>query len=553
MLFHKLIHKGDFMQNNWNFSTCISQLLNILNVSSNKLAKSINVDPSLVSRWKTGKRKISDESSYLKPMADHFSDKIFNDYQKTSIINIASKFNLPIDIRCSNNMSEYIYILMVSSIQSSVHFKDYSKNTCNSTLNEKFKADFLLNENVSFSSCNINNKSSHMQQFSFGNNEYISSFEVITGHSNVINVGINLLKSLPKKPDLINESILITFLTEIDSFSNFENTYYEWNNALIDVQKKGWNINKLININENINRNMKIINEFLVNIMSKRYHPYYLNKYDSIMKLREFIIIPSVGTLVCLCSENPSKINSAFLIKDAQASKVLKGAFDLCIEHTKPLINSRFTTQNISLLTEIENYEKLRGDRFTFNCCLNYELIPMELIEKFLFLDKEKMPQKEIFKRDYQYKKIKKAFDMQIKNYKFLNIYSKSFIENLIKVSKSPLTPIETSDILKFFENIVFTLKKYDNYSIGLLNDDKAECLSNFSWMVKDSNVLLTNYVNTNKEDCSKSYVSISEPNIVNTFKKYFDELWSEIAPINKEKESVISWFQAQIKGLSNL
>lgn len=88
------------------------------------------------------------------------------------------------------------------------------------------------------SSCNINNKSSHMQQFSFGNNEYIGSFEVITGHSNVINVGINLLKSLPKKPDWINESISITFLTEIDSFSNFENTYYEWNNVLQEVQKR---------------------------------------------------------------------------------------------------------------------------------------------------------------------------------------------------------------------------------------------------------------------------------------------------------------------------
>lgn len=536
------------MQNNWNFSTCISQLLNILNVSSNKLAKSINVDPSLVSRWKTGKRKISDESSYLKPMADHFSDKIFNDYQKTSIINIASKFNLPIDIRCSNNMSEYIYMLMVLSIQNSVHVKDYSKSTCNSTLNEKIKTDSQLNENVSFSSCNINNKSSYM----LGNNEYISSFEVITGHSNVINVGINLLKSLPQKPDWINESILITFLTEIDSFSNFENTYYEWNNALIEVQKKGWNINKLININENINRNMKIINEFLVNIMSEKYHPYYLNKYDSIMKLREFIIIPFVGILVCLCSDNASKIDSAFLIRDVQASKVLKGAFDLCVEYTKPLITNRFTPQNANLLTEIENYEELRGDRFTFNFCLNYELIPMELIGKFLFLDKEKMSQKEIFKRDYQYKKIKKAFDTQIKNYKFLDIYSKSFIENLIKVSKSPLTPIETSDILKFFENIVFTLKKYDNYNIGLLNNDKVECLSNFSWMIKDSNVLLTNYVNTNEKDYSKSYISISEANIVNTFKKYFGELWGEIAPINKEKEFVISWFETQIKGLSN-
>mgnify|MGYP001118849938 FL=1 len=67
------------MQNSWDFSMCISTLLNILDIRSNKLAKAINVDPSLISRWKTGKRKISHESNHLKAMADYFSSKILND------------------------------------------------------------------------------------------------------------------------------------------------------------------------------------------------------------------------------------------------------------------------------------------------------------------------------------------------------------------------------------------------------------------------------------------------------------------------------------------
>ena len=185
--------------------------------------------------------------------------------------------------------------------------------------------------------------------------------------------------------------------------------------------------------------------------------------------------------------------------------------------------------------------------------CLNYVTIPMELIEKFSLCDKEKISDEEILKRAYQYKKIKRALHSQIKNYKFVDIYSKNFIENLIKISKNPETQIEPSDILKLFENIVYMLKKYDNYYIGLLNNTNVEILSNFSWMVKDSTVLLTNYCDRDKKNSIKSCVSISEPNIVNTFKKYFRELWSEIAPINKEKESVISWFEAQMKGLNNL
>lgn len=536
------------MQNNWNFSICISELLNILDVSSSKLAKSINVDPSLISRWKTGKRKISCTSNYLKPISDYFSDKIVNDYQKISIINISSKFNLPIDIKYSNDMREYIYVLLSSSLQGSK-----TEHVKNSNRNVKFKKNFNRDENISFSSSNINNTSSHFQQYVLTETGYVSTFEMIIGHNNVINAGIKLLKSLPQKPDYINESILITFLTELDSFSNFQNTYNEWHNVLIEVQKKGWSITKLINIDENINRNMKIINELLVNLMSEKYHPYYLTKYDYIIKCREFIIVPSVATLVGLCGSNTGKIDSAFLIRDEQAAKALIGTFDLCINLTKPLITTRFTDQSTSLLTKIADYEELNGDRFTFNCCFGYATIPMELIKKFPLFNEEKITEKEIAKRNYQYKRIKKAFDMQIKNHKFVNICSKSFIENLIKISKSPLTLIEPSDILKLFENIVYMMKKYDNYNIGLLNNMNSEPLNNFSWMIKDSSVVLTNYLNRNKKDCTQFCVSISEPNIVNTFKKHFGELWSEIAPINKEKESVISWFETQIKGLKNL
>ena len=92
------------------------------------------------------------------------------------------------------------------------------------------------------------------------------------------------------------------------------------------------------------------------------------------------------------------------------------------------------------------------------------------------------------------------------------------------------MTPIESSDILKLFENIVYMLKNYDNYHIGLLDSTNIEILSNFSWMVKDSTVLLTNYCDRDKKHRIKSCMSISEPNIVNTFKNYFKELWSEIA-----------------------
>ena len=274
----------------------------------------------------------------------------------------------------------------------------------------------------------MNIESTHLQQYTFTKNGYISNFEMIVGHSNVINAGIDLLKCLPKKPDYINESVLITFLTELDSFSNFENVQQEWCSALFSAQEKGWNIIKLMNINENISRNMKIINEVLLNIISKNYQPCYFNKYDSILSFREFIILPSVGTLFCICSGNTNKIDTAILIRDEQASKALTGAFDLCVKHTKPLITNRYNVQNADFLTEIANYEELSGDRYTLNFCLNYLTIPPELIENFSLSDKKRFSKELI-----NIKKLKELSIVKLKITNFLIFIRKISLKTLLK------------------------------------------------------------------------------------------------------------------------
>ena len=46
--------------------------------------------------------------------------------------------------------------------------------------------------------------------------------------------------------------------------------------------------------------------------------------------------------------------------------------------------------------------------------------------------------------------------------------------------------------------------------------------------------------------------LSIEEPMAVKAFEEYLIEKWEHIAPINKDKNEVISWLQGQIKLLEN-
>ena len=503
------------MVNNRNFSIFLSELLSILNISNNKLAKAINVDPSLISRWKTGKRKISPDSNYLKLTADYLYENVFCDCQKESILQLESKYNLIVNGDFFREPKEYLYKLLLSALQNTASFQ----NTVNTTTS--------MNEN----------------------GKDITSFfcdvEVISGHKDVINAGIELLKTLPEKPDTINDPILITFLTETNSFSDSQKTLKQWNSTLIEVQKKGWSVVKLIKINDNNIRNSFIINELLNNIDSKNYNEYYINKYDIVLNFRELIFVPSVGSLFCLCSENARGIDNAFLIKDKKALNIFKGFVSQHFIHSTPLIKNNPNVKLVDWITEFAAFEEEAAPSFAFNSCLNYTKLPIEIHEPFTESDNE------IIKL---HENIKKAFTTKLEQFNFYEIHSKKYIKNIIKQSKHKNSKLKPSYVIEAFEYIIYLLGKYENYNIALLDEDSENSiLDDLSWNIKDSSAVLIGKLCENHRDGNKACLKISEPNIINTFNKHFIDLWESIAPINKDKEIIISWFKAQIKSLQDI
>lgn len=60
-------------------------LLNITNTSNIELAKSIEMKPSIISLYKTGKRKMPKKEATLRSISDYFSKKMTTDYQKQAL------------------------------------------------------------------------------------------------------------------------------------------------------------------------------------------------------------------------------------------------------------------------------------------------------------------------------------------------------------------------------------------------------------------------------------------------------------------------------------
>src|SRR5690554_2305918 len=70
------------------FSKKIDLLMKMTHIKNNQLALAIGVDPSLVSRWRTGSRELNLTSPYLNKICAFFAENAKEDYQKLALLEL---------------------------------------------------------------------------------------------------------------------------------------------------------------------------------------------------------------------------------------------------------------------------------------------------------------------------------------------------------------------------------------------------------------------------------------------------------------------------------
>jgi len=70
------------------FGKKLSLLMSVLSVSNGALAKALSVDPSLISRWRSGSRIPAKDSGYIEMIASYLVEHAKMEHQKLAICEI---------------------------------------------------------------------------------------------------------------------------------------------------------------------------------------------------------------------------------------------------------------------------------------------------------------------------------------------------------------------------------------------------------------------------------------------------------------------------------
>lgn len=535
-------------QDNW---LCLKQLLNILSINENKLAKAINVDPSLVSRWVNGKRPISTKSDYIKVISDYLSKNVYDKVQISKIQSMCQHLEVETN-RDYNDVKENIHNLLEASQRRIIaNIKSERYKESNNAKLDVSQYPYCVNDIQKYSD-------EYAHEYSNNNICYgAQKFEIYYENISILNKLYNMFKGAEYTKPVSQNTIMITFLSNID----FTHDYDIFNSRLLKILPgiiaNGWNISLILLFNNNKYKTKKIIQLIKEILPTSSVNIYYIKKYGMINNPVDTIIVPGIGAMTCFYNAENTRIENAFFFNDKAVMNILEKQFLNLYSQSIPLLNIYSGNNRTTFLQSLIDAEDNSGNCFVYNKGLSYLTMPKKLFEKYISLTR--LPdnyRNSIMK--YHTERLN-MFYSNINSYKFYCIYSAKVIDCLIKSNTYKAEDIgfhydinaTDKDLIEHLEYIIQLIENHENFNVALVNKYSNIDSRITSFFLKQNTGIFMNVYNKTAKNFEKLVgMSILESTSAIAFEDSFMNTWEEISPIYKERPYVVRWFKTKIEEL---
>jgi len=534
---------GICVNQNLKFGKCLNLVLSTLDINYSKLARAINVDSSLVSRWANDIRIPPYDSNHIDNIVAYISDIVENDSYRLGKLQ-----NLLLVIggdKCDKNetLKKRLMNLFICSQQFSIE--------------QNKKTKILLSNGGNNSSKNDYCKSKLMEmglRDEIKTKSLSSKDRVINGGENAIEEILDKLDKASKLDGWLSEPILFNLGGSIDGILNSKEIVKKFKNILKKLLDNSWQIVFNVFLYEDNVRTIKVLNFVRELINYRNFSMYYFRGNSPSDPVTEMVILPKISAFIYFRNDPFAQIDTSFYFESNSTIEMFVKSYYELIIYSVPLITARLNNKNKYDEIYFGNEFKF-GDRFMYGEMINDLNISMNTYEKFLY-DLEYTCEEFNYRLSGHEKKLK-MFEYQIKYYNYKDIYIKEDVEKFLMdmafqdkpfFKNSTLKP-NKNYIVEYLNNTIFNLKNYDNYKIGLIDDKPEENYQDYKFLIKGRNFLMID-TNNRYDDFSSELASdflIDEPMIVQAHKDYFNNLWDKLPSNNKNKKNVIEWIQSQI------
>ena len=475
-------------------------IMDTFGVTGRELGDLLHVDYSLVSKWRTGKRKIT--AQYLEKIVEYF-------------LTLDSRSNYK---RISDILKKY-----------------YPHVTLDSLVVMRELLSKWLMDSRKFAA----NEHSYYQ---LDSDTYSVQFEVYknnTGRRKAIIRFLDFVMSLPPGQEiLLLTQEEVTWLIEDKNFLTF------WRNSLKEIIKKGHHITIIHTVDRQLDFLFPFLTEWIpLHITGKttsRYFPKYVDK----MFDRTMFIIKDQAVLASMKANNFSKVSYTFLYTDPFTVQEFQARFEALYSSSADLF--KFYT-----IEEVEDLEKiiLEAEQIPGNCYIYSALPALEIMSQPLLYEilvANNFEQKEIRNYMSYHRFLRKMLAGQAEKCFYRQIIDILQLERAIKHNNitlyNPGKPINipVKLFIQYLEELIQLIDQYPQYEIALVTEQPIPSLEKISVKIKQNAFVAASTVyGYNGYNVNKNSLYSNEMTIINAFYEYMDNIWNEIPRIQRDKKWV--------------
>ena len=490
----------------------LAYLMDKFTVTAKELSEALHVDHSLVSKWRNNKRNLSPRSIHLENIVNFFLTLDSN-----------LKFNILSDI-----MQE--------------HYPNFNNET--KAIKAALLKKWLLGSPQKVNRDNLLNSLNKR-------GSYTAHFDVLKGNKGRRQASVrlmNLALSLPPPQELL-----------LYSQSSQENWYSEdkmfsttWKNNYLEILRRGNYISLVHSLDHQISSVINMLIEWLPMELTGKLKSYYFLKYSNKPLKPSVLVIKGHAAILSVSNYNSSEPSFTHFFTDPITVQQAQAIFYTLLSDCRLIYEKYTKEQDVELFERLLSAEKQPENSFYYTSLPIPITFPASLLQNFLDGDNLAKIRAYRIQQQHFFRNLQNNYCRLILNY---NLLENPFPENGLlceglSIYTGEQARLNQSLFCTYLQHLLELINKYPNLEIAFAQDPPIKDLDDVSILVKQNTAFL---ISTQPGENENSLTLFShEPSIINAYYLHFENYWSTIPRIQRDKTWVITNLQKLLTKLSN-
>lgn len=384
----------------------------------------------------------------------------------------------------------------------------------------------------------------------------------LRGRDAVIAQAIELLRAAPQATGHAEILLPVQGGSLFAGVEGEAEVYAAWQQALRGALARGWQVTQLWRLDRDVTRTFNLVETMLNLIGSGRYHPRFFERYGLLRPPYDMIIVPPSTALLMFSTESDEVVDGGWVVKDEEHVALLIQHFEQLRARTRPLLQEfNPQLQELELTRALTEAESRLGGRRLIRKGLSALTNPpawwradsrfLDYVVRSGFVRGADLPAyRATLERRWQ------SFTRRVQTFEFRDICPASVIERMAAGDDyiRPDDPQAGFDVslgqrLEHLRHVAEIVRTYPNYHLALPNSREEELLSiePARCVDGDHDAFINTVSHDERGETVRVDLHITEGTIVWALREHFDSLWERIAEQHRERGYVLHCLEEQI------